>query len=522
MVARGTGTVAPGHRGQAPPTAASEGKRGVVDGGACPPPSPLQTGVPVPLRPPCRRGCLSPSVQGLWYGSAKRVTRQGRETDVLNWIFLMLVAGAVVTGAWTGTIQAVTQALNDSAKSAVDLALGLLGQMALWLGVMHVLREAGLMATVARLLKPVMVRLFPDVPPDHPAMSAMILNLVSNMLGLGNAATPFGLKAMVELNRLNAHKGVATNAMALFLAMNTSGVAVLPLGVISARGGLGSQDVGGIVVPSVLATMCSTLVAIFVAKFLERRRFFRVERSLGAVQGEDPHGDKTPEAIDRLDDAEALARVDKPWDRTRSAIALGLTLLVGAALVRTLGAHLSEGLGGLEVVKALSSDWTLSLVIFVIVLLGFSRRVPVYEAVVQGAKEGFNMVVMIIPYLVAILVAVGMFRASGALDALIGAVGPWTRWVGFPAEALPMALLRPLSGTGAFGIMTEIMKTHGPDSFLGYLVSVMNGSTETTFYVLALYFGAVRVAASRHTVVACLSADVTGVVAAVLLARVFF
>src|SRR5688572_11007530 len=201
---------------------------------------------------------------------------------MLNWIFLLMVVGGVCTAALTGTMEAVTKASADSAKSAVELAIGLVGQMALWLGVMKVLEEAGMMRAIASVLSPVMRRLFPDVPEDHPAMGAMIMNLAANMLGLGNAATPFGLKAMMELNKLNPHPGVATNPMCLFLAINTSGVAVLPLGIVAVRASMGSQDVTGIILPSILATSCSTITAIIVCKLVERLHYFAVSRYVAA------------------------------------------------------------------------------------------------------------------------------------------------------------------------------------------------------------------------------------------------
>jgi spore maturation protein SpmA len=439
---------------------------------------------------------------------------------VLNAIFIGLILGSVAVAAFTGSMPAVNAALIESAKSAVTIALGLIGMMALWLGFMRVLRDAGLMHSIARALSPVMRRLFPDVPADHPAMGAMIMNMAANMLGLGNAATPFGLKAMQELDRLNRHKGVATNAMALFLAINTSGVAVMPLGVIAIRASLGSENAAGIFLPSVLATMCSTLVAVLVARTLAARPSFAPDRYVddedaGASEG----GASLADGIKGIDEAEEIAALQGEPSGWRGLAVTLCFLLLGVAMVRAVWAQPETGFGA---VRAVLDSWLLPLLAAAIVLFGFSRRAKVYDSFIAGAREGFEIAVMIIPFLVAILVAIGMFRASGALDALIAAVAPITSFVGFPAEALPMALIRPLSGSGAMGIMTETMQTYGPDSFVGFLVSVMNGSTETTFYVLALYFGSVRVRAVRHTVAACLAADFAGILAALFFSRIFF
>lgn len=438
---------------------------------------------------------------------------------MLNWIFLLLIVGAAVNAAFNGTMGKVTEASMTSAKSAVELAIGLAGQMALWLGFMGVLREAGLMRTLARGLKPVMTRLFPDVPPEHPAMGAMILNLAANMLGLGNAATPFGLKAMAELDKLNPRKGVATNAMALFLAINTSGVAVLALGVVAIRATLGSKDPAGILIPSLLATSCSTITAIIVAKLCEKLPLFAAER-----QAAEPSSAGEPVAakeITGMSQAEQAAAERPPASGVRLFAALAVFGVLAFALGRI---YLSTPVEqrGFDLTRSILSDWLLPILMVAIAIFAMSRQVKVYEAFVSAAKEGFQVSVTIIPFLVAILVAIGMFRASGAMDALVSLLAPITTPLGFPPEALPMALIRPLSGSGALAVMSEAMKTHGPDSLIGYLVSVLNGSMETTFYVLALYFGSVQVKATRHTVVACLAADLAGIIGATVVTRLFF
>lgn len=433
---------------------------------------------------------------------------------MLNGIFIALISIAVVFAAFNGTMSEVMQASIDSAGQAVTIAIGLLGMMALWLGLMRVLRDAGLMAALGRGLAPVMRRLFPDIPPEHPAMGAMIMNISANMLGLGNAATPFGLKAMKELETLNARAGVATNSMALFLAINTSGVAVMPLGVIAIRASLDSADPAGIFVPSILATLCSTAVGITVIKLLERRAAFAAD---GYPTGEAAAG-SLADGIAGLDVAEKTALVEARPSPLRRAWLLLFVVLMVAALWIQAGSLVPE-LGVWGFVSGILSTWLLPVLMAGILIVGFVRRVNVYESVIAGAREGFGIFVMIIPFLVAILVAVGMFRASGALEFLAAGLAAFTS---IPVEGMVMAFVRPLSGSGAMGVMTEAMQANGPDSFTGYLVSVMNGSTETTFYVIALYFGSVAIRAGRHTIYGCLAADVTGFLAALLWCRVFF
>ncbi|MFT3708074.1 MAG: nucleoside recognition domain-containing protein [Archangium sp.] len=452
----------------------------------------------------------------------------------MNWIFLALIVISVLTAAFTGRMPKLTEATITSSKSAVELALGLIGQMTLWLGMVGVLREAGLMQSIGRGLKPVLGRLFPDVPAEHPAMSAMIMNIAANMLGLGNAATPFGLKAMQELDKLNTRKGVATNSMALFLTINTAGVALLPVTVIALRASAGSKDATGIIIPSLLSTMFTCLVTVLVCKLLEKRPAFAIE-NYGPVTIDESKL-KAPDAAS-LEKAQEIASVAPKLEPWRQWFAVGIVAAVGAAMIRQLvvrsgycADHLesfvcrgvdpaapAENFGG-----SILSDWLLPLLIVTIVVLGFSRGAKVYEAFIASAKEGFQTVIGIIPFLVGVLVAIGMFRASGAMEMLVTALTPLVSPFGFPPEALPMALIRPLSGSGALGVMTEAMKVHGPDSFVGYLVSVLNGSTETTFYVLALYFGAVQVKVMRHTLAACVVGDFAGPIGAFVVCKLFF
>lgn len=435
----------------------------------------------------------------------------------MNWIFLALVLTSVLTAAFSGDMARLTEATLSSANDAVKLALGLIGQMTLWLGLVGVLREAGLLTSLSRALKPVMTRLFPEVPPEHPAMGAMIMNLAANVLGLGNAATPFGLKAMQELDSLNPRRGVATNAMALFLALNTGGVAVLPLSAIAVRATLGSRDAAGIIVPTLLTSLSSTIVAVLIARLLANTRWYAVDR-FPAVAVDQPAATPDAQALQR---AEAIAGVGDRGTRWTRLLALAFAAALLAALVRFISSRdYSEPT--FDLVRKLLSSWVLPLMIAGIIALAFARGARVYEAFIASAKEGFQTAVSIIPFLVAMLVAIGMFRASGAMGVLVSAASVLTSPLGFPPEALPMALIRPLSGSGALAVMSDALKTYGPDSFVGYLVSVINGGTETTFYVLALYFGAVQVRVVRHTLPACLAADLAGPTVAFLVCRIFF
>ena len=425
----------------------------------------------------------------------------------MNWIWFGLIVGSVVTAAFSGKMAEVTAASIDSAKSAVTLAIGLVGVMAFWLGMLRIVQVGGFLHTLARWLRPLMVRLFPDVPTDHPALSAMIMNMASNMLGLGNAATPFGIKAMQELDRLNPHKGTATNAMVLFLAINTSNVALAPLGVIALRASIGSENAAGIWLPTLLATAFSTCIGILAAKLLQRLPVFSA-------------GDRIAEQEENIAEidlpAEETLGTEQPTSRSGCLLSIASVGAIGVAFLLFLQSGLSDGQTLGPLLRNAVSAWLLPVLIVVMLGYGIAKRVAVYDAMIEGAKEGFQVAIRIIPFLVAILVAAGMFRASGLLDVLIAGVQPVLSLVGFPAEALPMAILRPLSGSGAYAIMAEILQAEGPDSPVGYLVSTLQGSTETTFYVLAVYFGAVGVVRIRHALVAGLTADMAGVIGAVV------
>lgn len=429
-----------------------------------------------------------------------------QKPSAINIIWLSMILIATVTASYTGTMSEVTKASFESAKSAVTLAIGLIGPMALWLGLMKIAEAGGLMQSVARSLRPLMVRLFPDVPAEHPAMAAMIMNMAANMLGLGNAATPMGIKAMQELERLSIEKGTATNAMCLFLAINTSSVTILPLGVITVRAAAGASVPASILLPSILATILSTSVAIMACKLLSRPDITAPTKGYA-----EPHAapDNSPETASDLSPPSRAGKI--------------FVTLLGLAFLGGIAYQLSQQSMPLTLSTAAFdtiSNWLIPVLIAGFLLYGYLRGVKVYEVMTDGAKEGFSTTVRIIPFMVAIFVAIGMLRASGAMQIMVKVLSPATELLGMPAEALTMALLRPLSGSGAFGLMSEIV-TKDPDSFLSFLVSTMQGSTETTFYVLAVYFGSIGIKRSRHALPAALCADAAGIFGSVLICRLW-
>lgn len=392
----------------------------------------------------------------------------------MNLVFFLLVLVAVVLAATSGGMEEVGAAALAGAGTGVDLSISLAGAMALFLGLMKVLEKAGGLELLGRVVRPVMIRLFPDVPHDHPAMGAMILNIAANMLGLGNAATPFGVKAMVELATLNKHPGVATNAMVLFLAINTSGVAVFPKDVIALRVAAGSANPTAVLVPTLVASAINTVVAVIAAKLLSRAA---------------PLPDEAP----------------PPRRLPVGDLLLPMAFLAGfAGLVALVATHGQD-----------ASNAILPCLILGILGIGMAKGVPIYAVFVEGAKEGLTTAIHIVPYLVAILSAVGMFRASSAMSRVVDALGPMAAAVGMPPEVLPLALLRPFSGSGALGLTGELTTTHGPDTFIAQVAGTMQGTTETTFYVLAVYFGAVGITRTRHAVPTGIIADLSGVIAAV-------
>ncbi len=392
-------------------------------------------------------------------------------------------------------IKEVTNSILDYAGIAVNIAIGLIGIMALWLGVMKVAEDAGLIKIIANLLKPVTKKLFPDVPADHPAMGSMIMNISANVLGLGNAATPFGLKAMEELEEINPEKGTATNAMCTFLAINTAGLTLIPATAIAIRAAAGSSEPAIIIGTSLFGSISATIAGVTAAKLFEK---FPVRK--GGFSN---------------------------WFKSNLKLFLtvgGIILFAALIIFSGLGKLIGSVINPAVIKNIIEGFSIIAIPLLIVVFLGygFIKKVKVYEQFVEGAKEGFNIAVKIIPYLVAMLFAIGVFRAGGAMDWLIKILKPFTDLIGMPAEALPMALMRPLSGSGSLGIMSEIISVHGPDSFLGIMVSTFYGSTETTFYVLALYFGAVNIKRTRHALPAGLVADVAGILAAVFIVRLLF
>ena len=408
------------------------------------------------------------------------------------------VASLILEEVSFAKMKEVTNSALDYAGTAVNIAIGLIGIMALWLGVMKVAEEAGLIKIIASAVKPITKRLFPDVPHDHPAMGSMIMNISANMLGLGNAATPFGLKAMEELEKLNPNKGTATNAMCTFLTVNTAGLTLIPATAIAIRASAGSSDPALIIGTSIFGAVCATTVGITASKILEK---FPIKKG---------------------EFGNWISSLKRPL------LILGLVIIVLVLLA--LSGLMS---GFLSLFSFLSPDLFKSVIqiisilaipMLILVFIGYGaiKKVKIYEVFVEGAKEGFNVAVRIIPYLVAMLVAIGIFRAGGAMEWLIAGLTPLTNIIGMPAEALPMALMRPLSGSGSLGIMAEIMAVHGPDSFIGILTSTFFGSTETTFYVLAVYFGSVNIRNTRHALAAGLLADISGILGAVFIVKLLF
>jgi len=388
----------------------------------------------------------------------------------------------------------VTNSALDYASIAVNIALGLIGIMALWLGVMKVAEEAGLIKIIANAMKPLTKFLFPDIPQDHPAMGAMIMNMAANMLGLGNAATPFGLKAMEELDKLNPNKGTATNAMIMFLAVNTAGLTLIPVTAIAIRAAAGSSDPAIIIGTSIFGALCATIVGITTVKLFEKNPF-----KIGFSE---------------------FVRTTKKGLIIFASIVLIILVLLFSGVASSLTKFINPEL--FKTIIQIISTLAIPMLIFIFIGYGAIKKVKIYEVFVEGAKEGFDVAIRIIPYLVAMLVAIGIFRAGGGMDILIYALTPFTNLIGMPAEALPMAIMRPLSGSGSLGIMAEIIATHGPDSFIGILVSTFFGSTETTFYVLAVYFGAVNIRKTRYALTAGLLADVAGILGAVFIVKLLF
>lgn len=432
----------------------------------------------------------------------------------VNVIWFGLVAGSVCVAALTGHMDALSGAMMQGAKSAVELCLGLIGGLCLWLGLMRVVERAGLLERLSGAITPIMRRLFPSIPAGHPATGAMVMNLSANILGMDNAATAFGLRAMRALDSLNRVPGTATDAMALFLAINTAGISAVPVNVIAARATFDPQTAGLIVAPTITVTCLSMLAAIGWMKLLTALPLFRAREVTG--------GSSTGRAAAAEEAALEAPPTPAPLPATlrERLLGYGAMVLVALSLVYRLALDVSAS-GVLVTLKA-ASGWLFALLAVAMVGYGVARGVRVYEAAVEGAQEGFSVAIKILPYLVIILAAVAMFRASTAMDALVGVLSPVTDALGMPAAVLPQALVRPLSGSAAMGLLVDVLKTHGPNSLEGYMASVIYGSSETTFYVVSVYFGAISVTKLRQALIGCLLADLTGIALAVAVARLFY
>lgn len=408
---------------------------------------------------------------------------------VLNYIWIGFFIIAFVVGLvkviFMGDTDVFTTMMNstfESAETAFKISIGLTGALSLWLGVMRIGEQGGVINILSRVLSPVFTKLFPSIPKGHPATGSIFMNIAANMLGLDNAATPLGLKAMEQLQSLNKEKDTASNEMIMFLVLNTSGLTLIPVSIMVYRVQAGALQPTDIFIPILIATFFSTLAGIIITSIYQRINLFN----------------KT------------------------------LLLTLGGMLAMVCG--LIWGLGQLDKdtmnkVSTLSANIILMSIIICFILAGVRKRINVYDAFIEGAKEGFNTAIRIIPYLVAILVAIAVFRASGAMDVLIGSI----RWTiasfGVDAsfvDALPTAIMKPLSGSGARGMMVDAMNTYGADSFVGRLSCIFQGSTDTTFYILAVYFGSVGIRKTRHAVACGLLADLAGVIAAIGVAYFFF
>lgn len=408
---------------------------------------------------------------------------------VLNYIwigfFLIAFVIAVIKLVFLGDVEVFPQIMDStfsSAKTAFEISLGLTGVLSLWLGIMKIGERGGLIGALAHWLSPVFTRLFPDIPKNHPVVGNIFMNIAANMLGLDNAATPLGLKAMKELQAINPKKDTASNPMIMFLVLNTSGLTIIPVSILVYRAQLGAAQPTDVFIPILLATFASTLAGIVVTSLYQRINLFN--RVL--------------------------------------LLTLGGMCVAVAAIIWGFAQLDKETM---NIVASTVANVLLFCIIIGFIVAGLRRKVNVYDAFIEGAKDGFQTAVRIIPYLVAVLVAIGVFRASGAMDwliegitRLVHATGADAQWVG----ALPTALMKPLSGSGARGMMVDAMTTYGADSFVGRLSCIFQGSTDTTFYILAVYFGSVGVRYTRHAVVCGLLADLAGIIAAVAVAYFFF
>lgn len=467
---------------------------------------------------------------------------------MLNYLWLSLVALAAIIGAATGRLAQVTEGAFQMADTAVmKIALPLVGIMALWLGLMRLAERSGLVQQLARALRPLTRRLFPDVPEDHPAMGSMVMNMAANMLGLSNAATPLGLRAMRDLETLNRQPGTATNAMCTFLAINTSSIQLLPTTAIAILAAAHAKDPTAIVGTAFLATVCSTVAGIAAVKWMQDWRMFRLSPGPIATSA-GPSTSSASSASAGAAETEPIVPVEPAPLPAWGKAALALLLAAFAALLAWIvfapaGYHAATAALHAKIFPshvplpawedtssqnlALRTIGTLSLLAVPFLIVFFPvyaslRGVKVYEEFVEGAKEGFQVAIRVIPFLVAILVAIGMFRGAGGIEAMKSALAPLLTPLGFPPDLLPMVLVRPLSGSATTGLFAEIVQRLGPDSLTTRMAGTIFGSTETTFYVIAVYFGSIAVRRARHAVAAGLIADLVGVIASVIICQLMF
>lgn len=408
---------------------------------------------------------------------------------VLNYIwvsfFILAFVIALARMVFMGDMEVFPAMMNstfDSSKTAFEISLGLTGVLSLWLGIMKIGERGGVINVLARMLSPVFSKVFPDIPKGHPVTGSIFMNMAANMLGLDNAATPLGLKAMEQLQELNTRKDTATNPMIMFLVLNTSGLTLIPVSIMVYRSQLGAAQPTDIFIPILLATFFSTIAGLIITSIYQK--------------------------INLLNKVMVLT--------------LGGMAAIVALIIWGFGQMSKDTM---NVVSTSVANILLMTIIVLFILAGLRKKVNVYDAFIEGAKDGFTTAVRIIPYLVAILVGIGVFRASGAMDMLVDGIGWCVSAVGGDSQfvrALPTALMKPLSGSGARGMMVDAMTTYGADSFVGRLSCVFQGSTDTTFYILAVYFGSVNIRYTRHAVACGLLADLAGVVAAIAIAYMFF
>jgi len=407
---------------------------------------------------------------------------------VLNYIWIgffaiaFLIAAVQLLMGNTEVFPAIMNSTFDNAKTAFEISLGLTGVLSLWMGIMKIGERGGLVDVLARWLSPLMVRLFPEIPTGHPVFGHIFMNFSANMLGLDNAATPLGLKAMEGLQELNKQKDTATNAMIMFLVLNTSGLTIIPVGVMVYRAQMGAAQPTDVFCPILIATAVATLGGMIITSLYQHINLF---------------------------------------NRAIMAFVLGICLVVSG--VMWLSTQVDRETMNLW--STVVANVILFTIIIAFIAAGVRRRINVYEAFVEGAKGGFETAIRIIPYLVAILVAIGVFRASGAMDFIVDGIGRFIEFCGGNADyvaALPTAIMKPLSGSGARGMMVDAMQQYGADSFVGRLSCIFQGATDTTFYILAVYFGSVGVRKTRHAVAAGLFADLCGIIAAMAVAAIFF